>query len=143
MKRSICIVALLLSAVAVSAQTRIYQHGTVTRMRIGRCSSGSSLLANLAGIPVQEPAENCPEYTLVSDRVVYVVVGKHSNHLIPLAEDIRFRLRKNELLVLIDDENRETSLSVREMTLRSEWENDEAQREQVHRAHQTRNGFIP
>jgi hypothetical protein len=66
--------------------------------------------------------ETCPEYTLVSNEVVFVIVGKSSNQLIPLAETIDFRLQKNELAVRVDDAKHEARFAIKEMIVRSEWE---------------------
>jgi len=79
----------------------------------------------------QEP---CPEYTLLSDKVVFVIVGKSSNQLIPLAEIIDFRLHNNELAVRVDDAKRETKFTIREMVLRSEWERAQQHMEERLRA---------
>lgn len=67
-------------------------------------------------------AETCPEYTLVSDKVVYVIVGRSSNQLIPLADVIDFRLHNNEMAVRVDDAKHEIKFSIKEMVLRSEWD---------------------
>jgi hypothetical protein len=133
MKRISCLLIsiCLLSALA-AAQTRIYQKGTVIRMKMGQCmaTSGGGILAALSGqAPVAPSHETCPEYTLVSDRVVYVVVAKSSNELIPLADDLDFRLQKNEILVHLDDTTKEVRLSVRAMTLRDEWQREELDRQ--------------
>jgi|1186.fasta_scaffold837176_1 hypothetical protein len=138
MKRVICalISVCLLSAMA-AAQTRIYQKGTVIRMKMTQCmaASGGGFLAALSGqAPVAPSGETCPEYTLVSDRVVYVVVAKSSNELIPLADDLDFRLQKNEILVHIDDTTKEIRLSVRAMTLRDEWQREELERQRTRTA---------
>jgi hypothetical protein len=73
----------------------------------------------------QGTEEICTEYTLVSEKVVYVVVGKRSSQFMPLAEIIQFHLLKNELLVRVDDEKRESHFSIKEMQLRSDWERDQ------------------
>ncbi|MGB6332860.1 MAG: hypothetical protein WBF41_13890, partial [Candidatus Sulfotelmatobacter sp.] len=62
------------------------------------------------------------EYTLVSNRVVFLIVGKSSNQLIPLAESIDFRLQKNEIAVRIDDAKHEARFTIKEMMVRSEWD---------------------
>jgi hypothetical protein len=87
---------------------------------------GSFAMA-LGSVP-QKTEESCPEYTLVSEKVVYIVVGKRSSQFMPLAEIIQFHLLKNELLVRVDDEKRESRFSIKEMTLRSDWERDQALR---------------
>ena len=72
--------------------------------------------------PPQAPAEDpCPEYTLVSDKVVFIIVGKSSKEFVPLAEVVDFRFQ-NELSIRIDDERKESKFIIKEMTLRSQWE---------------------
>jgi hypothetical protein len=128
-----------------AAQTRIYQHGTVTKMRMSECLAASNrVLSALSGMPQQYVAEICPEYTLVSDQVVYKVVGKTSTHLIPLAERIDFRLQKNEMVVLLDDDARqETRFMVREMSLRTDWEQSEMQQKRDALTHGHRGPTLP
>lgn len=125
------LIALCLLSISLAAQTRIYQKGAVTRMRMAQCMPISGgLKATLAGLPAAIPsADTCPEYTLVSDKVIYVVVAKSSKELIPLADDIDFRLHKNELLIHLDDTTREIRLAVRSMTLRSESDRNEPDRQ--------------
>jgi hypothetical protein len=109
--------------VFLAAQSGIYQHGTVVRMRMGDCILvHRGFMAAMSGQPVQATEELCPEYTLVSDKVVFVIVGKSSNQMVPLAEIIDFRFHNSDLAVRIDDARRETRFNIREMTLRSEWE---------------------
>jgi hypothetical protein len=76
----------------------------------------------MGGAPSQISSEVCPEYTLVSDRVVFVIVGKSSNQVIPLADVVDFRFNKNELAMRIDDARHETKFSIKEMILRTEWD---------------------
>jgi len=100
-----------------------YQYGTVVRMRTSDCLAvhhGFMLALNEPNSQLSPAA--CPEYTLVSDKVVFVIVGRSSDHLIPLADVIDFRLYKNELDVRIDDAGRESKFSIKEMILRSEWD---------------------
>ena len=66
--------------------------------------------------------EGCPEYTLVTDKVVFLIVGKSSNQLVPLAEVIDFRFQNKELAVRVDDARHESKFAIKEMSLRSEWE---------------------
>jgi len=108
---------------SLSAQTGIYQQGTVVRMRMGECLAPQrGFMASLSGHPVSQSDELCPEYTLVAEKVVYTIVGKTSNQLIPLAESIDFRFKSNEIMVRVDDARHEARFAVREMTLRSAWE---------------------
>ncbi|MGA9967905.1 MAG: hypothetical protein WBQ10_22100 [Terriglobales bacterium] len=107
----------------LTAQTGIYQHGTVVRMHMGDCIlAHHGFMVAFGGPSTPMEQESCPEYTLVSDNVVFVIVGKSSNQLIPLAETIDFRLHKNELAVRVDDAKHETKFTIKEMMVRSEWE---------------------
>ena len=107
----------------LAAQTGIYQHGTVVRMHMGDCIlAHHGFMVAFGGPSTPMEQESCPEYTLVSDNVVFVIVGKSSNQLIPLAETIDFRLHKNELAVRVDDAKHETKFTIKEMMVRSEWE---------------------
>jgi hypothetical protein len=101
----------------------IYQHGTVVRMRMGDCAlSPHGFMASVGGPRGQMTADTCPEYTLVTDKVVFVIVGKSSNQLIPLADVVDFRLCRSELAVRVDDAKHEIKLGIKEMILRSEWD---------------------
>jgi len=126
MKHAFVLTLVLCSlSISLAAQTGIYQQGTIVRMRMGDCiGQQRGLRAALSGAPVAQTDELCPEYTLLTDRVVYVIVGKTSNQLIPLAESIDFRFKNNELLVRVDDARHESRFTVREMTLRSVWEHE-------------------
>jgi len=66
--------------------------------------------------------EVCPEYTLISEKVVFVIVGKSSDQLVPLADVVDFRFNKNVLAMRIDDAQHESKFSIKEMILRSDWE---------------------
>jgi DMSO reductase anchor subunit len=129
MKRALLIVVFCSLQTFVMAQFSIYQHGTVVRMRMGECVTQHRLMAALSGSATPQAVEHCPEFTLVADKVVYVIVGKNSNQLIPLAESILFRLQKNEVAVRVDDARQEGRFVVKEMALRAEWEHTR-QREQ-------------
>ena len=109
---------------AQAERVGIYQHGTVVRMRMGDCilSHRGFMAAIGGGGQAQMMPDTCPEYTLVANKVVYVIVGKSSNQLIPLADVIDFRLHRNELAVRIDDAKHESKFSIKEMILRSEWD---------------------
>jgi len=107
----------------LAAQIGVYQHGKVVRMHMGECiPAGHGFMATFGGPSTPVGPEPCPEYTLISDDVVYVIVGKLSSSLIPLAETIDFRLRKNELAVRVDDAKHEVKFGIKEMMVRSEWD---------------------
>jgi len=106
-----------------NAWAGVYRHGTVVRMRMADCTySHHGFMANFGGPAAQPITEICPEYTLISDTVVYVIVGKTSGQMIPLADVIDFRLTGNEIAVRVDDAKRENKFAIKEMILRSEWD---------------------
>lgn len=123
--KSPLLLALVLAGISVAwaAPIGIYQHGTVIRMRMGDCMLTHGGFMTAFGPPQAQANEGvCPEYTLVTDKVVFVIVGKSSNQLVPLAEVVDFRFQKKELAVRVDDARHESKFAIKEMTLRSEWE---------------------
>ena len=123
MKRVLFVALLLSSLLSFATPLGIYQHGTVVRMRMGDCTlAHHGFITNFGPPQGQIAAETCPEYTLLSDRVVYVIVGKSSVQLVPLADVIDFRLHKNELVVRIDDASHESKFTIKEMILRAQWD---------------------
>lgn len=124
MKIILCLIAATCSLQTLQAQNLgIYQNGTVVRMRVGDClPSRHGFLANFGSQQVPMPEDSCPEYTLLSDKVVYVIVGSSSNQFIPLADVIEFRINKSQIAVRLDDARRESKFAIKEMILRSEWE---------------------
>ncbi len=124
MRRALPLIFLVCSLPsALAAQIGIYRHGTVVRMHLGDCILAHQGFMVAFGPPSGPMTqESCPEYTLVSDDVVFVVVGKSSNQLIPLAESIDFRLHKNWLAVRVDDAKHEARFTIKEMMVRSDWD---------------------
>lgn len=100
----------------------VYQQGTVVRMHMGDCAIAHRGFMAAMGGPAPVAADVCPEYTLISDKVVFVIVGRSSNQLIPLADVIDFRIQKSELAVRVDDARHESRFNIKEMILRSEWD---------------------
>lgn len=118
---SMCLL-LCLSSTPLAAQSRL-QNGTIVRMEMGDCITPEhGFMAALAGSSHIAGEGLCPEYVLVGNKVVYVIVGRTSASLVPLAELTKFRIQNNELLIRIDDARRETRFAIREMVLRSEWD---------------------
>jgi hypothetical protein len=124
MKLILCLITAACSLQTSQAQTLgIYQNGTVVRMRMGDClPSRRGFMANFGAQQVPMPEDACPEYTLLSDKVVYVIVGSSSNQFIPLADLIEFRIHKSEIAIRLDDAKHESKFAIKEMILRSEWE---------------------
>jgi hypothetical protein len=113
---------LFFAVISAAEQIGIYQHGTIVKMHMGECLSDHSFMAALSGNSRPQASELCPEYTLVGDKVVYLIVGRPSRDVLPLAQELDFRLRKNEVAIRVDDASHEARFMVREMILRGEWD---------------------
>ncbi len=127
MKRTLLLIVVLLSKLTplLSAENRAQQQGTIVRMRMADCIAPQhAFMGAMSGVH-SPAAESCPEYVLVTKSVVYVIVGKSSDQLVPLAESTFFHLQKNEVLIRVDDARRESRFHVKEMVLRPEWERNQ------------------
>jgi hypothetical protein len=138
--KSTLLVALVFCTVSMASAAPLgaYQHGTVVRMRMGDCAlmhKGFMTAFGPPGAGVSD--ETCPEYTLVTDKVVYLIVGRSSNQLVPLAEIIDFRFENKELAVRVDDARHESKFAIKEMALRSEWERIQKHMEEQVNEHQS------
>lgn len=123
-RKLFCLVVLAFP-VFLFAQSPIHQKGTIVRMRMTDCVGPQhGFRAAMSGTKV-ETVEQCPEYVLLGDRVVYVISGKTSDQLIPLAEVTPFRLQKNEMLIRIDDASKESRFRIKAMLLRPEWDRNQ------------------
>jgi hypothetical protein len=127
MKRSL-LLAVLCCALPpfLIAENRGLEQGTIVRMRMTDCVGQHHAFMNAMSGAAQAPSgDQCPEYVLVTDRVVYVIVGKTSDQLVPLAETTRFHFQNNEVLIRVDDARRESRFHVKEMALRAEWDRNQ------------------
>jgi hypothetical protein len=123
MKRTILCILMFIFPTFLSAQSHSHQQGTIIRMRMTDCLGPQhGFMAAMSGAGKVETGALCPEYVLVADKVVYVISGKTSDQLIPLAEVTRFRLQKNEMLIRIDDAMKESHFHIKAMVLRPEWD---------------------
>ena len=126
MKPKLLCIFLLAAPVFLSAQTHSQQQGTIVRMRMTDCLGPQhGFMATMSGGGKMEPGLLCPEYVLIADKVVYVISGKSSERLIPLAEVTRFRLQKNEMLIRVDDAPKESHFHIKAMVLRPEWDRNQ------------------
>lgn len=126
MKRTLVCIFLLALPVFLSAQTHSRQQGTIVRMRMTECLGPQhAFMATMSGGGNAEAGLLCPEYVLVADKVVYVISGKSSERLIPLAEVTRFRMQKNEMLIRVDDATKESHFHIKAMVLRPEWDRNQ------------------
>ena len=125
MKRTLLCI-FLLAVPVLSAQTHSQQQGTIVRMRMTNCLGPQhGFMATMSGDAKAETGLLCPEYVLVADKVVYVSSGKSSEQLIPLAEETRFRLHKNEMLIRVDDTTKESHFRIKAMVLRPDWDRNQ------------------
>jgi hypothetical protein len=125
--QELLLVVVLLGTLAASlfAENRAQQEGTIVRMRMADCIAPQhAFMSAMSGVQAGT-GESCPEYVLVTKSVVYVIVGKSSDYLVPLAESTFFHLQKNEVLIRVDDARRESRFHVKEMVLRPEWERNQ------------------
>jgi len=130
MKNIIGSLLLLAAPALLFAQSRPRQQGTIVRMRMTDCMGPQhGFMAAVAGGTSVQATDLCPEYVLVADKIVYVITGKSSEQLIPLAETTYFHLQKNELLIRIDDSSKESHFRIKAMVLRPEWDRSERQHE--------------
>ena len=104
---------------------RIYRnlaatHGEHENDRLHEYADG--FMATMSGGGRVLSGELCPEYVLVTDTVVFVIMGKASAQLLGLADETRFRMQKNEMLIRADDARKESHFQIKQMMLRPEWE---------------------
>lgn len=126
MKSTLSCIFMLMFPVLLSAQGTSHQQGTIVRMRMTECLGPQhGFMAAMSGGAKAEVSSLCPEYVLVADKVVYLINGKSSDQLIPLAETTRFRLQKNEMLIRIDDAAKESHFRIKAMVLRPEWDRNQ------------------
>jgi hypothetical protein len=125
-----------ISSSPLCAQASRKQEGVIVRMRMTGCPAASQHLFTMvvAGSVTPFPDDFCPEFTLVTEKVVYVVVGRSSSQFIPLAEVTRFHFQKKELLISLDDTNRDSRFMVKEMMLRADWDRQQRLNEEMMRA---------
>jgi len=132
MKRALLFIAVMcLLSVSLAAENRERQEGTIVRMRMAECGAmHHSFMATMSGGGQIAAGELCPEYVLVTNKVVYVIVGKSSDQLVPLAEITRFYLQNSEVVIRVDDARHESHFHVKEMALRPDWD----RRQQIEQA---------
>jgi hypothetical protein len=127
MRRIAVLILTLIIPICLSAQNNHRQQGTIIRMRMTDCLGAQhGFMAAMSGAGKADATGTvCPEYVLVADRVVYVISGKGSDQLIPLAEITRFRLVKSEMLIRVDDAPKEVRFHIKSMLLRPEWDRNQ------------------
>ena len=124
MKRCLLLAVLIYSlAVSLFGENRNRQEGMIVRMRMADCVGlHHSFMSAMSGGGQVAASELCPEYVLVTSKVVYVIVGKSSDQLVPLADTTVFHLQNSEVVIRVDDARKETHFHVKEMVLRRDWD---------------------
>jgi hypothetical protein len=124
MKRfSLLLTFFLCAAAMLSAESRFAFRGTVIKMNMADCLPGHNFLSNISGAPALK--ESCPEYTVMSGQVVYEVVGRDGDEFMPLASDVSFAVRKNEVVLFGHDEKVRARFIIKGMTRRVDWEREQ------------------
>ena len=118
---AICTLLVFAFSLALAAENRTQEQGTIVRMRMTDCLGAHHALMDALSSRTPN-AEVCPEYVLLTSKVVYVVIGKASDLLLPLADETNFRFRNNEMLIRINDNGHEARFHVKEMLLRTDWD---------------------
>ena len=121
MRHTVLCIFLIVYCAALLAQSAP-QQGTIVRMNMMPCDAKQGFMAAMSGGGKVDAAMLCPEYVLVSEKVAYVIRGRSSETLLPLAEVTRFRLQKNEKPIRIEDAAKESHSRIRAMMLRQDRE---------------------
>src|SRR5436305_5405490 len=122
MKHVLILMLLCCSSSLLLADPTATQEGIIVRMRLIVCPAPShGFMVAMSGSARIGPQDPCPEYTLLTEKIAYVIIGRASNQLVPLAEVTKFRFQNRELLIRVDSK-RESHFMIKEMMLRSEWE---------------------
>lgn len=101
-----------------------YETALVTHMHMAHCMEpprhGGFVTDSIVGPAPATPAgaAECPEYEIEGARVSYRIRPRR-DVLLPVGDEVHFRLHKRDLLILTDDASKELVFSVVEMTLKS------------------------
>lgn len=136
MKRIFILIMLCCSSSLIAmADPANSQQGVIVRMRLVPCPGAQhGFMVAMSGSARVGPQDPCPEYTLLTEKIAYVIIGRASNQLVPLAEVTRFRFQNRELLIRQDDSKHESHFMIKEMMLRSEWERQQKREDEELRA---------
>lgn len=127
MKRILAVTLfLLVSLIGMEGETGWSFKGTVIKMRMADCAV-HPFMAAMSGTPAAIGL--CPEYTIFSDKVVYIVQARRNSMFMPLAEGVEFVIARNELVHPGDDPKNRDRFVIQQMTLRTDWDKEEARKE--------------
>ena len=129
MKRIALLFVFVVCAATISqAEDKYSFKGTVIRMEMRDCVV-AGFRAAMSGAPGS--VGHCPEYTVMTPSVLYVMVARQTEGFIPLAEDVEFKVIKNEVLA---GEKSKSRFVIQKMMLRSDWEREQERDELMVRA---------
>lgn len=107
-----------------SAAPPAYETALVTRMRMVQCQEpprrGGFMTNFMIGSAPPTPMgpADCPEYEIEGVKVTYRIRPRR-DLLLPVGDEVKFRIHKRDLLVLAEDANKEIVFSVVAMTLKT------------------------
>ncbi len=106
MRSNSLILASILIAAGASAQDhKAYFVGKLLEMNSVECGSNkpASNPTQNSGSVQQNPSSLCQEYVLETDEVTYRIVSGKTKHpeLLPVGEDVRFRLQNGKMHLLV------------------------------------------
>ena len=132
MRQALISLSFLLTTVTLMpAQNKPFK-AAIIKMEMSECSLPHRFISSMSGTLIIDTVP-CAEYTIISDKVVYVVIGRHAEQSLSLGADMFFREENKELVVFSDDEKSRVRFPIKQMVLRSDWEHDKANREEAAR----------
>ena len=131
MKRVLLPVLILITAATVHAKDKpAYQNGVLIKMDSASCGAeekgGGTVTGEILGTDGQHKKTQellCQEYTLQTDRLIFLIRAKNEKHpaLLPIGETAQFRLHKDRLLLRVPEaDGKEREYVVVSMTPRSD-----------------------
>lgn len=109
---------------SILAGSPSYQTALVTGMHMVHCAEPprhGGFLSNFvvgSGPPIPLGPSECPEYEIEGPKVTYRIRPRR-DLLLPVGDEVKFRIFKRDLLILTEDANKEIVFSVVGMTLRN------------------------
>jgi hypothetical protein len=123
------LVIALLATVAHAKEPKHYQSGRLMKMESVKCGTDEKNGKSLAGEVIGTDSAHmkmrellCQQYTLQTDKLVYIVQPKDDKHpaLLPVGESAQFRLEKDKMLLRVEDmDNKEREYIVVSMVPRN------------------------
>jgi len=121
MLKTACLIAMfMLCSEFGDTQTNSFR-GTVVYMEMSQCTQDHGFVSAMSGQKVVT-SRACPEYTVMTDKVAYIVVGLKTNQFMPLAEDVTFFINDGDVTVSYQGGKNPSHFKLRRMILRADWE---------------------